>query len=514
MLKSTTLSFLFLALVSLGCVPSDDLSDVELANDTRSIAFPIINTSINVTDFERESDSGNVSVSTDEEGRVTVKYDGQVVSRDWSVISPPLPVAAFPFQDSVSNVVVPRPGGGTLINDEFINYIEFAEWNIRYQIKHSYTEAITVTFTIPQIKNQGVPYRQTLTIPYDGTPVEAFITNEFPLEGYVFQTTENEFIIKYDARLSNGERVEFDESAGIFQPFNASYIEGYLGQGTFPVRGNIVPVNLFSAWKSGGAVFENPSIDMYVENSLGLPMSAEFNEFSITTLADDTIPVMSDVLDAGIEINFPSLAEKGEAKTTNFSFDKNNSNLKELFQERVKRVNYEIVAIYNKDSVRMDDQFIGDGGYFSANVSVTIPLEGNITELVLNDTVDVDLTDYDRIDEGEIKTVITNEFPLDLDYQAYFIDEAGIVLDSLFNERFSLAGAPLNAQGITESADTQTALTNISAERWEVIRNSTRIAFDFMLNTNSINNSPLWVYDQYDIIVKIGAILEVNTKEQ
>jgi len=108
MLKSTTLSFLFLALVSLGCVPSDDLSDVELANDTRSIAFPIINTSINVTDFERESDSGNVSVSTDEEGRVTVKYDGQVVSRDWSVISPPLPVAAFPFQDSVNKAFVYR----------------------------------------------------------------------------------------------------------------------------------------------------------------------------------------------------------------------------------------------------------------------------------------------------------------------------------------------------------------------------------------------------------------------
>lgn len=510
MIRSYLLTTIIAAMVCSGCVPSNDLSEIELDDDTRSLAIPLVNTVINVTDFEQETENGNVTVSADQDGRVTVVYAGEVVSRDWSIISPPLPVAVFTFKKAQDTIVILRPDGSKFIRDECVNRIEFADWNIRYQLRHDKEEDITVTFNIPQIHNNGLEYVETFTIPYEGADTTFFTSDPFPLQDYIFETVNNDFLINYDARLPNGEQIEFITANGNFQPFEASYVEGYLGKGTFPVKGNIVPVDLFSAWKSGGAVFENPRIDLYVENALGLPLAAEFDEFSIVTIANDTIPVQSQFVEEGIELAFPTLAEKGEAKITTFTFDKSNSNLKELFTERVKTVNYKINSVYNRDSVKVLDQFIGEGGYFSANVDVVIPLEGTIDELVLNDTVDISLSNYDEILKAEIKTVLTNEFPLDLDFQAYFLNATGSIIDSLYDERFVLAGADVDAQGVTMSTSPQTTFTEVDANKWQQLQSTERIAFDFKLNTKTINNSPLWVYDNYDITVKIGAILDVN----
>ncbi len=496
---------LFMSLVLWGCYDTEELTDVEFTEDTRSIAFPLINTAINVVDFEKQSDSGNVTVSADNEGRVTVKYDGEVVSRDWSIISPPLPIAAFAFEDSIENIVINKPDGSALLQDEIVNRIEFDEWNIKYLLSHDFDQDISVTFTIPQILKDGVPYQETFTV-----TGKNFQSESFPLSGYHFETVDNEFVIMYDARLPDGTRIEFNLSSGLFQPFNPSLVRGYLGKGEFPVQGNIVPVNLFSAWKSGGVVFENPVIDIYIENALGIPLTTDIKEFSITTVEGVDIDIESEAIDNGIDIDYPTWEERGEAKITRFNFNRDNSNLKELFAERVKRVNYKINSLYNEEESGDQTQFVGEGGYFSANVSVVLPLEGLITDLVLNDTIDLDLTDYDNVIKGEIKTVITNEFPLSLDLQAYFIDAQGQVIDSLYTDGFLLEGTEVDSDGRALESTPQSDITTISADRWEAIRQSTRLAFDIKLNTKTINESPLWVYDKYDILVKIGAILDVN----
>jgi len=500
------------------CTPSpDELSDAELSVTTRSIAIPLVNTVVSVIDFETEGDSGNVSVSADAEGRVTVQYDGEVVSRDWSVISPPLPLAGFSFQDSVHNVVITKPDGSNFLADEVINRIDFAEWNIRYVINHQYTDDLTITITIPQIIRDGVAYTETIMVPYDGSAASTSYTTEpTSLDGYSFVTTDitidNDFQLIYDARLPSGERVLVDESAGLFQPFNPSYVEGYLGSDKFDVRGDIVPVDLFSVWKSGGVVFEDPSIDLYIENALGLPLAAQFEEFSITTVAGEDIPVQASAVDEGIDLAYPSIAERGQAKITTFSFDKSNSNIRDLFSERVQRVNYDITALYNRDSTGMQDQHIGEGGYFSADVSVVLPLEGNIRELVLTDTIDLNFSfsDYDQIISAEIKSIIENEFPLDLSYQLYFTDAAGVAVDSLFDQRTSVSGAAVDANGRTIAGEPVTTFITISPDKWKNIQTASRVVFDFMLDSKTINDSPLWVYDDYDILIKMGAILEVN----
>jgi len=495
------------------CVDTEKAVDVDLGDETRSVAIPLINTKVKVTDFEEKSETTNVSVDSDEQGRVTITYLGEVVSRDWNVISPPLPFVPFLFQDSVSNIEILKPGTtDPLLVDEVINKLEFSEWNISYQITHNYNEEITVTFFMPQVINDEETFSTTITIPYDGTAVKDYITPEISLAGYRFETTNNEFLVRYDARLGDGTRVEFEPCLGAFLPFNPTYVEGYLGKDTFDVKGSIVPVDLFTTWKSGGVEFENPTIDVFVQNSLGLPMLAEIEEFSITTIDQNTFDVESDAIDNGIVLDYPTLEEVGDTKITTFSFSKENSNVKELFKQRLQQVNYDINAVYNNDESGNQSQFIGEGGAFSANVSVVIPLEGNINDLVLVDTFDLDLNteSYDDVTKAELKTIITNNFPLDLVLDISFLDINGLDIGKLYDEPYMLSGAQIDSEGKAISADSQISFTNISASKWKEIRSTKKVALAFRLNTNSLSDSPLWVYDNYDVDVKMGIVLDLN----
>lgn len=503
-------SLFWIVLLCGSCVDSESVTDIDLGEGTRSLAVPLVNTSIQVTDFENETDKSNVSVTTDEAGRVTINYDGQVVSRDWSIISPRLPFAPFTFKDSIQDIEILRPDGRPFLVDEVINRIEFEEWNIFFQIFHEVQADLSVDVEIPQIQRGGESLKVSFTIPSGGASGTQHITETFPLEGYVFTTSDNEFQLFYDARMPDGTRVEFNESQGFFEPFAASYVEGYLGKDTFQVEGSIVPVDLFSTWISGGVDFENPTIEVYVENSLGLPMVAAIEEFSITTIDDNTFDVESEAIDNGIVLNYPTIIERGETKITEFSFDKTNSNVKELFKQRVGRVNYNIDAVYNPDEIVNEQQFIGDGGAFEANVRVVIPLEGSINDLVLVDTIDLDLSSYEEVVQAELKTLISNQFPLDLQLQVYFFDEQGGFIDSLYAERFMLDGAPIDANGVTLPTDPQVTFTTIDSTRWNGLLATRRAALAFQLNTITLSDSPLWVFDSYAIDAKIGAILEVN----
>ena len=64
----------------------------------------------------------------------------------------------------------------------------------------------------------------------------------------------------------------------------------------------------------------------------------------------------SDIIDNNVDFNYPALDEIGEVKTTEFSFHRDNSNIVDLFKEKVKRVTYDIDAGANPD---MDESITG-----------------------------------------------------------------------------------------------------------------------------------------------------------
>jgi hypothetical protein len=138
----------------------------------------------------------------------------------------------------------------------------------------------------------------------------------------------------------------------------------------------IIDVSLFDKWKSGKFNFEDPKISLSVESNFGLPVRSKINTLSLTSISGNTVNLESQYVTEGINFNYPLFSEIGQVKTTEFYFDKTNSNIKQIFNEKTKSIAYDIDAVVNPDKDTLNKGFITSTSYFVVNVSVEVPLHG------------------------------------------------------------------------------------------------------------------------------------------
>ena len=65
-----------------GCTNYDDLNDLGKEEQDVEIAIPVINSRISIADITEGSSSDNFSIRIDEDERVTLVYQGEVVRQD------------------------------------------------------------------------------------------------------------------------------------------------------------------------------------------------------------------------------------------------------------------------------------------------------------------------------------------------------------------------------------------------------------------------------------------------
>ena len=72
-----------------------------------------------------------------------------------------------------------------------------------------------------------------------------------------------------------------------------------------------------------------------------------------------------------------------------------------------------------------DFGFLTDTSFLSVDVVVELPLYGRAQGVEFSDTFDIDLSDLDRVTNADFKLVADNGFPMDIEMQIYFYDNAG-----------------------------------------------------------------------------------------
>ena len=315
---------------------------------------------------------------------------------------------------------------------------------------------------------------------------------------------------KYEAVLTNGKKIKLDNIFMNFDVLKFSYIEGYLGFQTFPVQGNFINVGLFNPWLSGSFDFEDPKITISVDNSFGIPVRSNINKFQLTSVTGKTVNLQSPNITSGINYVYPSFDEIGSLKTTYFEFNKNNSNIREIFNEKTKNISYDLNAIVNPDQDTTIKGFITHDSYFLVKIAVEVPLQGSLNKLVITDTVNIDLDDFDKVQTAEFKVITSNDFPADIRVQSYFMDENNKNIEQLFvGDGISLPPAPLQANGITTPGQDKTDLIDFDQNRFNKIRNSKKIVIVGYINTTGSElKKPLWIYDRYSLGLKVGAKLK------
>jgi hypothetical protein len=172
------------------------------------------------------------------------------------------------------------------------------------------------------------------------------------------------------------------------------------------------------------------------------------------------------------------------------------------------RLNYdfEILGNYN-GRPGVWDNFASNKSKVAAYVEFELPLEGIIENFRFADTAVTDFQfdsdqDIDRVNDGFLRIVLENRFPMEGVVTAILHDENMAPIRTLTRET-RLAAGEANASGYVASPTVTTIELPFDREELlEILEESRFVSFKFRLSTKP-DGEPVRLYADYDIATKI-----------
>jgi hypothetical protein len=499
------LPLIFGFLIVFGCTRLDDLDNLKVVNYDAEFAIPLFSGSASFQDVLEAFDEGTyITILPD--NLIQLNYRGDVISKSsddiFDILSDynGLPI---PILDTVMGVAFDLPNNIDI--DLALLKTGLVDWG--YQIEHE--GPLVVTVTIPNLTKDGQIF--TVTKEHDAG-VLATVHPTVDISEFTLTPSNDSIFVYYQAfRPNNGFADTLTNFFMRFQDLKASYIEGYLGNELYELPRDTIKIEFFENWTRGEVKFENPKLSVKVENGFGFPVRSQTNVLSILTVEGDSLGLESPALDAGIDFEFPSLEEVGEIKTTLFSFDKNNSNIKDILNSNPVWVDYDIDAIPNPDNDTLIRGFMTDTSAFKVEVEVELPIHGSAKDFVAIDTFSVDFSEYNGVDYAEFKLVADNGIPIAVNLQAYFADDSGQVLDSLFVPTGNvLEAAPVDGSGEVMSRTETITYSTMNSSRFEQVKSAKYIYLQAVFSTTNEGATPVKIYSTQNVDFRMGMKIGVT----
>lgn len=492
---------LILLLTISACNPFEN-DGISLDRYNPDVAMPLFHTTVTISELLESYEDDGAEINTSDDGSLTLVYRNDAYSVDLAELFSVIPNIAFPLPDN--HFVFPYD----LPNNISIDYILIKQGKIKYEIISPHFFPVNVTLRINEIALNGEIFEETFPVGFLEN------TGEFDVSDYILTPTNDTLNIEYEAYNANdGTEVDLDGLVGLeFEDLKHSYAQGYLGTGTYESPRDTIPVDFFEYFTSGTVFLEEPRMEVTINNSFGFPVRLTFNILQAITRDGDVYPLSNEQLDTGIDFNYPSLMEVGESKETVFVIDSDNSNLENMIGKPVSGIDYEILPIANPDSDTSIVGFLTDTSAFSVDVLVELPLFGRAQDFVFSDTFDIDLTALDEFNYADFKLVTENGFPMDVSMQVYMLNEANVVLDSLFAYReVVMNAAPVDSDGEVNGVVRKESFSRIESARFENMRQNTTKAILFnSFSTIDDGNTSIRIFDNYKTVAKLGVVAGID----
>ena len=267
-----------------------------------------------------------------------------------------------------------------------------------------------------------------------------------------------------------------------------------------------IELNLFDQVQGGLFSLNEVILNLNVTNSFGLPFVVELDEVQSINQNTGVVTALflSDLHLEGQEML------NGAPEQELFTFDDQNANLTSLIDPAPIDVIFDINAFSNPDGPPAPDDlnFMSDQSAFQIDIDLILPLEGYALDLLLTDTIEMDLSfdQYEEIDSLEFKLFTMNGFPLGIDFQAIFLDGTLTPLDSLFMvDTPIIAAAETDINGNVIEATNETTYITFENERADVLEQAEHVLLRAIFNTSSSNEQEVVrITNGQDLMVQIG----------
>lgn len=529
--SNTGLVFMLALIISFmaACIKDKfDLEKIASPAFKPSIAIPLISSSLTLKDI-LEKTSLNIIEDPDSKF-VTLVYETRGIFSQVAedVMQPPDQHYTFP---EVINFIPPLPGEvftyeyntirgyTTEIEGQRIDSLFFKAGllTLQYTSNINYDAVSTITSPSLREKATGMP----LVIVKDIVPGS---NNEIQVE-----LKDYYMIFAHDQLEPNSVSFDFvleiDGAPGAV-PANYQFdtdvfltgvrfqkMIGYFGQYNYSLSDTLF-FDVFDNLTEGYFQIDQGSVDLgiSVHNTYGMPIWLSF--FPFTAKSDINPPYNVDVnlFGPGIpnefEILAPTYDQIGQTATT---FLETNSNIGEAINMSPHYIYFGVSGISNPGLDPTELNFVLDTSSFSIDVTTKIELFGLLEKFILQDTLDFNVDIPDEVESAEFKIKALNGFPLELDFQAYFMSANYEMLDSLITDQVPLLHAapvgPEPAYRVVDPIET-TFVIEVPKEKMSSISASEFIIIKGVVS--STNNDNVKIYSDYTLDIRMSAILNTN----
>jgi len=473
-----------------GCEILDETTRLQTPDWQPDIAIPLIDASVSIEDLLDVVDSSTF-LTFDPEGRVGLTYETDLITATGKdiVVLPnlfiPMPSEAIAFTFPLTS----------------IQTIGLAEGQLSLAFNSNTSEASEVTLNIQGLKKDGVDFSQTFS--FNGAGAQREVVD---LRGYSFAFANGQLALSYEARrVGTGASVTLDEVVVEMENMDYNYAEGYFGNYIFSLANDSTNISTSSEAQAARFRLDDPQLTLLIDNSFGVPIRIRFEELEFVPQEGEGINIVSQALQEGIDINYPSTSEVGEYRETEITFDKGNSNLADALTSIPRALDFDVDAVTHPNNDPSEIGFVTDTSEFTIGIRTEIPLRGQMSGLNLSTTRDISLTEIDDIKEANMRVITTNSIPLEVRVQIYLLDEQENVIDSLFAERQQvLAGALVDAQGDVVEAAEEIFDIALTPEKLTSVFAMEKVRMVANLSTTNLGNTTVQIAERNALQIQIG----------
>jgi len=419
-----------------------------------AFAVPVAKASLSIRDIVQDYDNMELFVA-DEDGFLYLMYHKHIfstVAANYIF----MPDQAFPdetfigqefidvgFNSSVNNATISHltPQSFSVIGATTIDsiIIDFALLNITCVSGFQHTGNLVVT--LPNIKKNGVSYTKTINIT-DASG--SFSTSEYynDLDGYTIDMSSglNQIPVQCELTYTNsGSSVNAADQTII--GVNLSSIEynrmyGDFGQDTLAFQ-DTIKLEVFNQAFTGHANFVDPQINVYFNNSYGMPISMAFGDLKTFTGAAvpqyQTFPFTNSTSLNPFLIGSPT--QIGQSVASEINLNKNNSSVDSIINTTPEKIIFQVAAQTNPLGSSPFDNFITKDSQFDMDMEVVLPMWGNAEYFSLEDSTDLDFgelyKDFNSIEYIKMKIGVVNGMPTDVLFQLIFATDSILTQDEI-----------------------------------------------------------------------------------
>jgi hypothetical protein len=310
--------------------------------------------------------------------------------------------------------------------------------------------------------------------------------------------------IKYTGRKIPLALTDFIHVTISLENAKPSYVQGYLGDTTVNINGS-VPLTVFNNITGGTIAFENADVAVVVDNSFGVPGTANISNIvahnGSNSASSSSNPV---AIGAGIDGNPPVIT----------SSRVNVTNATPLVNILPKSVDYAgSLQINPAGFTGAYDQFAYAAYPVKTYLEFKMPLSLIADQLQLTDTIPISSAPElnNALKKGKLNLITDNGFPFDAKVIAYFLNASGTVMDSLVTTQY-VERAPKGSDGKVTQSKRSVISYILSTGTIGNIQQAKSVLFKASFSTDTGSYSK--VYSDYRIKFKLAGDIQYTVNGQ